>query len=167
MKLVVQSAEGKRAFKWESYALVRDNLQHFVEFGRPNGHFPALHGIEQAVDSGSFVADAARLRGEVLRAVAALRQIALVDAALSTRTRAIMTDSSSRPGAQPTMGARDVGWPLPLLPEADAGTTITEVASGFIDAILAVTEQAVDGQLVHIRRAGRGPRYATADPRPG
>jgi len=164
MRLIVETAEGTRAFSWEAYALVRDNVQHFVEYDRPNGRFQALHGIEQAVDGGFSVVDAARLRGEVLRALFALGRISLDDAALSTRTRAVMTGSTHQPAAHPTIEARDVGWALPVSTDSDAAVSIADAAASFFDAVLDITTEAVDGQLLQIRRAGTGPLFSQSGP---
>lgn len=161
MKLIVKGREGKRVVDWESYALLRDNVQHFIEQGEPNGRFPALHGIEEAVDGGQYIADAARLRGEVLRAAIALRVVPLSAAALTLRTRAIMTGSSERPAAGPTVPAQAAYWSLPI--SGSSFAAIPRIARKFIEAVLAVTETAEDGELLQIRRAGDAPAFATAD----
>lgn len=158
MKLIVKSREGRRVVDWESYALLRDNVQHFIEQGEPNGRFPALHGIEDAVDGGQCLADAARLRGEVLRAMVALGSVPLSAAALTLRTRAIMTGSTVRPAPSPTVPAQGARWSLPVLGSATA--PIPRMACTFIEAVLAVTETVEDGELLQIRRAGDGPAFA-------
>jgi hypothetical protein len=158
MKLIVKGREGRRVVDWESYALLRDNVQHFIEQGEPNGRFPALHGIEEAVDSGQYIADAARLRGEVLRAMVALRLIPLGAAALTLRTRAIMLGSAERPASSPTVPAHDAYWTLPISGSSIA--PIPRAARTFIEAVLAVTETVEDGELLQIRRAGDAPAFA-------
>jgi hypothetical protein len=158
MKLIVKGREGKRVVDWESYALLRDNVQHFIEQGEPNGRFPALHGIEKAVDRGQYIADAARLRGEVLRAAIALRVVPLGAAALTLRTRAIMTGSSERPAASPTVPAQTACWSLPI--SGSSFAPIPRIARKFIEAVLAVTETAEEGELLQIRRAGDAPVFA-------
>jgi hypothetical protein len=161
MKLIVKGAKGKRVFDWGSYALVRDNVQHFIEYGRPNGRFPELHGIEGAVDGGSYVADASRLRGEVLRATAALAAVPLTEAALTSRTRAIMIGSHCAPQPRPSIDARLAGWDLPVsLGSVDA--PIPAAAAPFIEAVLSLTSEAVDGDLLQVRRVGDAPAYARA-----
>lgn len=158
MKLIVKGREGRRVVDWESYALLRDNVQHFIEQGEPNGRFSALHGIEEAVDGGHYIANGARLRGEVLRAMVALRVVPLSAAALTLRTRAIMTGSSVRPSASPSVCAQAVCWSLPV--SGSLAAPIPNLAHTFIDAVLAVTETVEDGELLEIRRAGDAPVFA-------
>lgn len=157
MKLIVKGSEGRRVFDWASYALLRDNVQHFIEAGQPNGRFPELHGIEGAVDAGSYFADAPRLRGEILRAMAALRRVPLNAAAQTSRTRAIMTGTAAASEPRASVDARSVGWELPVT--ASANDSIPAAAATFIDAVLSVTSGAVDGDLVHIRRVGDAPAF--------
>lgn len=160
MKLIVKGAKGKRVFDWGSYALVRDNVQHFIEYGRPNGRFPELHGIESAVDGGSYVADASRLRGEVLRATAALAALPLTEAALTSRTRAIMIGSHCAPQPRPSIDARLAGWDLPV--SLGLGRCPDSRRRPFIEAVLSLTSEAVDGDLLQVRRVGDAPAFARA-----
>jgi hypothetical protein len=162
MKLIVKGVEGKRVFDWGSYALVRDNVQHFIENGQPNGRFPEIHGIEGAVDAGTYVADAARLRGEVLRAMTVLNTVPLNAAAQTSRTRAIMVGSHHRPGASPSVNAHAMGWDLPVS-SASADASVHVAAADFIEAVLSVTSAAVDGDLLQVRRAGAAPAFARTD----
>jgi hypothetical protein len=161
MKLIVKGTEGRRVVDWESYALLRDNVQHFVEHGTPNGRFWALHGIETAVDVGNCVGDAARLRGEVLRAVAALQWIPLQSAAVSERTRAIMRGSVQGPAEGPTVPADEAACELPI--SENSSTMVPSAARSFVDAVLSLTEQAQDGDWLEIRRAGDGPTFTRGD----
>lgn len=157
MNLIVKGAEGRRVFDWGSYALLRDNVQHFIEAGQPNGRFPELHGIEGAVDAGSYFADAPRLRGEILRAIAALRRVPLNAAAQTLRTRAIMTGTPVSSDVRASVDARSAGWELPVA--ASENDFIPAAAATFIDAVLSVTSRAIDGDLVHIRRVGDAPAF--------
>lgn len=97
MQLTLTARSGTVPCTWESYALIRDNVQHFIEGGSPTERFSSLHGIEQAVDFGRCSVDAARLRGEVIRALYALKQVTMGDAAVSIRTRALLTGAAERP----------------------------------------------------------------------
>jgi hypothetical protein len=137
--------------------LIRDTVQHFVERGEPNEYFAALHSIEGAVDGGSCTVEAARLRGEVLRAWYALWAVPLEDAAVSLRTRAILTRSADQPTVRGTVQARRAGWAHPV--EARANIPVPVMAKRFVTAVLALTESAVDGEVLVIRREGPPPRY--------
>jgi hypothetical protein len=160
MKLLLSGRAGSRACDWSSYALLRDNVQHFVEHGGPNEHFSALHGIEGAVDDGRCAVDAARLRGEVLRAWYALWAVPPQDAAVSLRTRAILTKSVDEPTVQGTVQARRAGWELPV--EARGKAPLPVLAERFVTAVLALTESAVDGEVLLIERAGPPPHFRRA-----
>ena len=84
MRLILIGIAGRRELDWASYALVRDNVQHFVEEGQPSARFAALHAIEAAVDTGAtHTVEAARLRGELLQARFSLRKLKIRDAAVS------------------------------------------------------------------------------------
>lgn len=159
MKLFFAGRVGSRRVDWSGYALVRDNIQHFIEGGEPSERFAALHTIERAVDEGRAIVPAARLRGEVLRAWYALANLPLDDAAVSLRTRAIVTGSADRPTATGTIPANRVGWPLPG-PELGCGS-VADQAAYFIASVLSLTEQAIDGDTIEVRREGPPPRFAS------
>lgn len=163
MKLILIGGAGSRACDWSAYALLRDNVQHFVEGGEPTACFAALHGLEIAIDTGDCRVDAARLRGEVLRAWYALRTVRLDDAAVSLRTRAILTGCTDVPNAPGTVRAQLVGWTLPIGKRGDA--LVPETAQPFVAAVLALTERVVDGEMIDVRRYGAAPSFAGAKAR--
>lgn len=144
--------------EWSSYALLRDNVQHFVERGQISDRFSALHAIEQAVLDGRQSVDAARLRGEVLGAVSALGGISIGEAAISLRTRAILTSSARVPAVRGTVRARQAGWALPVASENES--SLLEAARPFIAAVLSVTDAVADGDDVTVERSGASPRFA-------
>jgi hypothetical protein len=153
---------GSRACDWSGYALLRDNVQHFIEGGEPTERFTALHGVERAVDEGQCFVDAARLRGEVLRGWYALSRVPLEQAAVSLRTRAILTQSTEVPTANGTVPAQKIGWELPV--DADGSERVAEAAKRFVTAVLAITERVVDGDRLEVRRYGAAPRFAKHPP---
>jgi hypothetical protein len=158
VKLLLCGHAGSRACDWSGYALLRDNVQHYLEAGEPTQRFAALHGIERAVDSGQCLVEAARLRGEVLRAWYALWAVPMDRAAVSLRTRAILIGSTELPTARGTVRAQQVGWELPVDP--GGSLRVPEAAKRFVTAVLAVTERVVDGNRLEIRRYGAAPRFA-------
>jgi hypothetical protein len=162
VKLLLVGRAGSRACDWSGYALLRDNVQHFIEGGEPTERFAALHGIESAVDGGRCVVDAARLRGEVLRGWYALWRVPLDQAAVSLRTRAILTESTEAPTAPGTVRARHVGWELPV--SSDGSVRVAEACKRFVTAVLALTEGVVDGDRLEVRRHGVAPRFAEHAP---
>lgn len=162
MKILMIGKAGARACDWRSYALLRDNVQHFIESGEPSVRFQALHGIENAVDKGEFRVDAARLRGEVLRAWCALWKVRLDGAAISLRTRAILTGNADVPSVRGTVPARVAGWSLPVSGTTDA--PVPRAAGSFIQSVLAVTDAAVDGYVLQVRCIDAGPRLPLPGP---
>lgn len=158
MKLVLESRDGVRVCDWESYALLRDNVQHFLEAGSPLPRFRALHAFERAVDADPQRVDASRLRGEVLRAWSALWWKNFEDAAISPRTRAVLTNNPEPPSSEKTIAAKDAHWELPLA--APAETPIPKAASRFVQAVLSLTKTAEDGDWLSVRRVGDAPSFA-------
>lgn len=155
MKLVMQGVGGTRVFDWADFALLRDNVQHFLEAGEPGERFAALHSIEPVVEDGDGSINAARLRGEVLRAWCALWSVDLSDAAISLRTRAILTGVDELPSARGTLPAKAAGWPLPVCNSRNE--PVPRGAGQFIQAVLDLTEAAVDGDILCLRRLGSRP----------
>ena len=164
MKLFITSKTTTRVCTWHSFALLRDNVQYYLEGGGPDGRFPALHGIERAVDDGRYYVDASRLRGEILRAWCALWETKLVAAAISLRTRALLTGSAEVPLSRGTLPARQAGWDLPV--HASDETPVPQAAREFIRAVLVLTDTAVDGDLLEVRCVDpsrrRGPERSAA-----
>lgn len=156
-------SSGSRSCDWSVYALLRDNVQHFIESGRPGARFSALHAMESAVDEGESVVDALRLRAEIQRAAQALSQVRMEDAAVSLRTRAILTASAAQPSLRATVRARAVGWQLPTDP--DGASRVIDAAHDFIDAVLELTQHSVEGETIGARREGAAPRFASAPAR--
>ncbi len=155
MKLVIEGRAGTRICDWESFALLRDNVQHYIEGGAPSARFAAMHEIERAVDEGEHLVDASRLRGEVLRAWTALWKVRLEEAAISLRTRAIMTGSAEPSPCRGTVPAHQVGWALPV--QGHTTSPVPRAAQTFIRAILALTPDAVDGEQLRIKCIKRDP----------
>jgi hypothetical protein len=148
MKLIIRSKTHSRTCDWASYALLRDNVQHYIERGAPAGRFSTLHSIARAVDGGSCDADPLRLREEVLRAVSALRSVPLATAAMSTRTHAILVGSEDVPRVGRTSEARMLGWTLPLL--GMPSDSIPFAAEEFISAVVGTTNGATSGDVLQI-----------------
>jgi hypothetical protein len=148
MQLTLTGRSGSIPCTWESYALIRDNVQHFIEGGAPTERFSSLHGIEQAVDYGRCSVDATRLRGEIVRALYALKNVPMSDAAVSIRTRALLTGAAGRQSTRGTVRARNAGWRLPVTAPNDCN--VAEGGASFLNAVLALTASSVDGDSVVI-----------------
>jgi hypothetical protein len=98
----------------------------------------------------------------VLRGWYALSRVPLDHSAVSLRTRAILTESTETPTARGTVRAKQVGWDLPVI--SDGSAPIAEAAKYFVIAVLSITERAVDGERLEIRRFGPPPRFAARKP---
>lgn len=158
MQLVLSKGEDSRACDWSSYAILRDNVQHYIEGGEPSAAFAALHAVEAAVDGGEAAIDAVRLRDEVTRAWHALARKTAGAAALSLRTRAILTGARGKPTRRGTLPAASVGWRLPAaLPD---GAPLLRAARAFVRATLELTATAAAGERIVVSRSGPAPRHA-------
>jgi len=156
MQLEMRSRTGSKRVAWVSYAVFRDNVQHFIERGASDGDFSTLHSIEIAVDGAQPQrVDAAQLRREVLAARDVVDGVTLQQAAVSIRTRAILTGCRQQPQVRGTAVGSVVGWAA-----SDAlgeGETIAEVVAEFVDAVLILTDDAEKGDVLVIEREGRSP----------
>ena len=150
MRLLISGRGASRACAWESYALLRDNIQHFVEGGSPSGRFSALHSLARAVDEGSCTVDAVRLRLEALHIWTALGNVLLEDAAISSRTEAVSAGNSLAPSLSQTKVASQGGLAVPV--SAPVGTPLPQAARDFVEAVLAVTAAAAAGDQLEVRR---------------
>lgn len=150
MKLIFTGRAGAGLCDWESFALLRDNVQHFVEGGVQSGRFSALHGIARAVDGDSCTIDAVRLRLEVLQAWSALWPVSVDGAAVSSRTCAVREGRRLPAGASVTRAA---------VAEVDLAefvghfsAPVPKAAETFVTAVLSLTKAAVAGDVIEVRR---------------
>ncbi len=155
MQLSLAGSGAMYVCDWGSFALLRDNVQHYLEGGAPSWRFPALHAVESVVDGGPRQVDAARLRGEVLRAWSALWPVDVESAAISLRTRAVLTGCRELPEARDTVTAKSAGWELPL--SAADLTPVPRAAGDFVAIVLALTEPSVDGDMLQVCALGARP----------
>ena len=72
-----------------------------------------------------------------------------------------MIDSQEIPELDRTINARAAGWELPI-PGTHARRPILTPGEVFLEAVLKLTEKAVDGDLPQIRRAGDAAAFAQA-----
>lgn len=151
MKLQMIGCGGERTCDWRSYALLRDNVLHYVESGVRSGRFRALHALARAVDSGACTVDAVRLRHETLQALTALQSVRLSDAAISNRTRAI-TAGDDTPPNEPSIEATVKPSSWPARRSDDLQAPLPHAARSFAGAVLTLTSAAVAGDRVEIRR---------------
>lgn len=157
MKLVFTGRSGAGLCDWDSFALLRDNVQHFIEGGIQSGRFSALHGIARAVDGEVCAVDAVRLRLEILQAWSALWPVTVDCAAVSSRTRSVRAGRAVPPAGSVTSRAVNVDllrfaghWSAP----------IPKAAESFVTTVLSLTKSAVAGDLLEVRRMPDAPQSA-------
>lgn len=149
MSLAFTGPAGTAEHRWIVYALLRDNVQHYLEEGgAPRGDFEAIHTIDSALGGSGVSVNALRLRQELDRALALLsRPVALL--AVSSETRAIL-DRSWRPadaGDRRTTAADgrvSIPW---LSPQA---RTLDDVFGNLIRSLLSITAGATESDLVEV-----------------
>lgn len=142
MHLLLKSRNDSRRVNWSQYALLRDNVQHYLEFGQPQSAFTALHAFEMAVDGARWRMRAKELRHEVQGAWEGLADLKVEQSAVSLRTRAIMTGCEQAPQVRGTIVARMAGWELPV--NAPARQSVRELSRDFVEVVLGLTENVTD-----------------------
>jgi hypothetical protein len=148
MSLCFAGPGGEVEQRWIVYALLRDNIQHHIERGRPTPAFEEIHRVAQALGGGQVTLSAIRLRSELERAQASLGQRPISELAISVRTRAVLygmwplpeTDSTIVVGADPRV--------IPWLPSRDC--TLDEVFGNLIRRLLAVSGNAREDDRVEV-----------------
>jgi hypothetical protein len=135
---------------WSQYALLRDNVQHYLESGPGQTSFTALHAVERAVDGGVAPLSALELRRELQRAWSALANMPLAESAVSLRTRAILC-GLGLPPVRGTFKANLSGWSLPV--EGDAGDPLRKHLAPLVESLLALTDGVSADERVMVCRA--------------
>jgi hypothetical protein len=98
-----------------SSALLRDNVQHHLEGGIPNGEFPTLHALADAPWAPRPAEmDPRALACELHAAWPRLEMLPIERLAISIRTRAVLTNAATRPEVRGTVLYNLVRWPVPL-----------------------------------------------------
>jgi hypothetical protein len=153
MKLVIESPRGTTQVAWSDFALLRDNVQHYLESSPDAQRYVNIHAFERAVDRGSAVVDALQLRSEVQRAWDGLKGLELGDSAVSLRTRAILTGCAEAPPVRGSVLARHAQWELPV--QAADSASVQSAVRSFVTAILEATDYAADGENLRVVVAGQ------------
>lgn len=151
MELIFESRRGIATLSWSDYALLRDNVQHYLETAG-QARYEQLHAIERAVDGEPSHLNALGLRREVRHAWAAFAGLTLAECAVSLRTRAFLTGCGCAPAVKGTVLAKLSGWPLPL--DADDAQLLQARLSSFVETLLAITDRAEPADRVSVVRGG-------------
>lgn len=150
MQLIFTSRHGTTKLDWSEYALLRDNVQHYLESGPGQTRYRELHAVERAVDGEPNQVNALALRRELQRAWSALAGLTLGQSAVSLRTRAILTGCDRAPPVRGTVVAKLTGWPLPLV--GDDTQPLRLHLSNFVQSLLAITDSVAPTDDVYVTR---------------
>jgi hypothetical protein len=149
MSLCFLGPRGSVEQPWIAYALLRDNVQHYLEKGRPSSAFEATHSIADALGGGRVVLPARTLRAELERARAALAGRAISDLAIGPRTRGVIDRTWPPPNAGDTTLLGDdrskvVPWISP------AAATLDHVFGPLIRSLLEITQECGEADVVEV-----------------
>ena len=115
MTIVFVGAGGTLVTPYAKILMLRDNVQHHLQAGRPTPGYPLVHAIADAALEGGFAAaTASELWAEVSLALAGIGDLELRELAMSIRTRAVLTGTSSLPVVRGTILLRLSGWKVPV-----------------------------------------------------
>ncbi len=147
MKLIIESSRAVAEVDWSDFALMRDNVQHYLESAPGTQRYPNIHAFEQAVDNGSSNVDALQLRSEVQKAWDGLRGLGLRESAVSLRTHAILMGCDPPPIRGSVIATQAV-WELPV--RAVDNESLQNAVKSFVAAVLDVTDYAEEGERLRI-----------------
>lgn len=147
MSLIFLGPAGSFERRWIVYAMLRDNVQHHLEHGKPSTSFGALHAIGGALREGRVAVPAEQLREEMVRAQALLSK-SVSEFAVSLRTRAVCTMSFPVPELRDTVLAALAGWTVPF-PVAGA-ESLDDLFGSLVRELMRVTEGAKPGDVIEI-----------------
>ena len=134
--------------RWIVYAMLRDNVQHYLEGGEPTGEFEALHSIAEVLGGKKLSVPARRLHEELVRAKATLACRPLSDLAISLRTRSVLSFKWPPPERAETILVSEWGGSVPML--NDTVRSMDDVFGHFVDALLQITEGASASDVVEV-----------------
>jgi hypothetical protein len=149
MSLCFEGPRGSVEQPWIAYALLRDNVQHHLEGGRPSPAFAATHAIADALGGSRVLLKARTLHAELETARRALAGRPIADLAIGPRTRSVV-DRTWPPGGSGETAllgderSRVVPW---LSPSA---TTLDQVFGPFIRSLLDVTADCGEDDAVEV-----------------
>jgi hypothetical protein len=154
LQLIFKSRNGTAILDWSEYALLRDNVQHYLESSPGDARYDALHAVERAVDGEPSQVNALGLRRELQRAWPALAGLTLSQSAVSLRTLAFLTGCDRAPPVTGTAVAKLTGWPLPVV--ADEPQPLQARLATFVESLLTITARARPTDHVYIARSDAG-----------
>jgi hypothetical protein len=151
MQLMFRTKKGTRCLEWAHYALLRDNVEHYLESSPARRTFKALHAVERVEDGGVRYLRALELRREVQSAWLALARLNVGDSAISLRTHALLSGAPP-PFVHGTFKAKANGWCLPA--EGHDSRPLAELLRDFVEGLLYLTDGASPLDDLRVTRPG-------------
>jgi hypothetical protein len=149
MSLCFEGPKGSVEHPWIAYALLRDNVQHHLEGGRPGPAFSATHAIADALGGSRVLLKARTLHEELETARVALAGRPISELAIGPRTRSVV-DRTWPPGGsgETTLLGEDRSKVVPWLPPA--ATTLDQVFGPFVRSLLEITADCGEDDAVEV-----------------
>jgi len=148
MSLSFVGPKGSFEERWIVYAVLRDNVWHHLEGGKRTEAFAELYRMGEALGGAPVQVSAVALRAELQRAVDLLQRSG-DDLALSVRTKsAFRVFFSSPPDGPETTLVRESSEAVPFL--RGTPNTLDDVFGDLVEHLLAITEDAADGDTVEV-----------------
>lgn len=146
MSLSFRGPTGTEEYRWLAYALLRDNIVHYLAKGPDE--YPCIREAAMALGGKTVTVPARALRAEIEAAQDALLSRPIEELAVSIRTRAmLMLEWPLPPQALETSLAAEMGWSSPLLQGAK---TLDDVFGYVVRGLLAITENAKEDSRVQV-----------------
>jgi hypothetical protein len=147
MSLAFFGPKGSVEVRWIVYALLRDNVQHYLEGGSRSDAFAELHQVGEALLKDCVRVNARRLRAQVEKAKEVLLHRSASDIALSGRTRAVLS-AVWPPPKEDTIVVGKAALTIPLLHEGIR--TMGDAFGNLVTSLLDLTEGAGPDDAVEI-----------------
>jgi hypothetical protein len=149
MSLCFVGPKGSVEQPWITYALLRDNVQHHLEGGRPSPAFEATHAIADALGGGRVVLKARTLHAELQKARAALARRPIADLAIGPRTRGVIDRTWPPPSVEGTalLGSdrqKVIPWISP------SATSLDQVFGSLVRSLLEITHESGEGDVIEV-----------------
>lgn len=148
MSLTFIGPAGTAEHRWIVYALLRDNVQHYLEPAASKGDFTAIHAIGGALGGPAVAVNARQLRAELERGAVLLGR-PLADLAASHETRAVL--APSRLAAEAVSPRETVVSPHGIPAWPPHVRTLDGVFGSLVRSLLDITHEASETDVVEIQ----------------
>ena len=137
MNVVFVTSLASFAAPYPAILLFRDNVQHYLQNGRPEPGYPQIHAIADRMVFAHESPLASQLWDEFSLALAGIDEIEVAALAMSIRTQALITGVHAIPAIRGTVLVRQSGWQVPMSIEGKA--TLGELFGDLRDGLAGIT----------------------------